>query len=89
MGTAGHQPQTAAHYDAVTPTDYRLAESVQQIIEAVFAGEEVFGVPVSFALWCINHTLVQANNIATGTECFIAFGIKPDGGDAIVLLPVG
>jgi len=58
------------------------------VVEAVFTGEKVFGVLVTLAFWCVDHALVKTNDITAGTECFFAFGVQPDGGDVVVLLPV-
>ena len=80
------QPHAAAQYMAVSPAQQRLAEVVQQMVEAIFLGKELarqFG-HLSGAGQALPGQLAH---IAAGTKCLAALAAQDHADDLRVSLP--
>ena len=81
-----HQAHAAAHHVAVGPADQRFAVGVDEVVQAVFVGEEAAGEGGNFA-GLLAAGVHQLAHVAAGAEGLAAVAAQHHAGDLRVVLP--
>jgi hypothetical protein len=91
LEATGHQPQAAAHDDAVAPYHQRLGVGVDAVIEVVLGAEIGLGEQAvatgTAVLALLGQRTVERHHVAAGAEGLVAAALEPYRHDAAVHRP--